>query len=349
MAGSSTFAGHQLTSLSDRAYRQFRGRQIAYISQDPLTALDPSFTVGSQLSEVVRGHLGGSRSETKRRVVDLLDSVNLPQPDKVARRYPHELSGGMAQRVAIAIALAGDPRLLIADEPTTALDATVQAEILDLLRAKQSERGMAVLLVTHDWGVVADFCERAIVMYAGQVVESSSTEELLRRAAHPYTEALLRANPHGSAPRQQLISIPGSVPEPGSWPLGCHFAVRCKYRTDECRQTSIPVFEPDHGHLVRCLHHEQVAAEIAQRWHRGEHDVRAPLRDRRPHGRLRSPARRSAPGSPSTRFLSALRQARRSDWSASQAPASRRSHGECSGWFRSSEARSASPAKTSRA
>ncbi|GAA4168149.1 dipeptide/oligopeptide/nickel ABC transporter permease/ATP-binding protein [Gryllotalpicola koreensis] len=189
------FDGREFTSLSKEELHQLRGAGIGLISQEPMVALDPSFTVGQQLREVIRAHGGISRADAHRKAISLLEDVRLPEPESVARRYPHELSGGMAQRVVIALSLAGEPKLLLADEPTTALDVTVQAEILDLLRALRDERGMAILLVTHDLGVVADFCERAVVMQHGRIVESKDIDQLFGAPEHEYTRALIAATP----------------------------------------------------------------------------------------------------------------------------------------------------------
>ncbi|OXM61197.1 peptide ABC transporter ATP-binding protein [Amycolatopsis vastitatis] len=256
-AGSLLFDGADLALAGPRAMRRLRGSRIALISQDPVGALDPVFTVAHQIGELVRLRHGGSRSSVRERVSGLLHDVNLP--DVVARRYPHELSGGMAQRVAIAMALAGEPNLLIADEPTTALDVSVQAEVLALLRRLQEERGMAILLITHDWSVVASFCRRAYVMYAGHIVESGSVGELLARPRHPYTEGLLGAMPGRAQPGSRLAAIPGTVPEPARWPAGCHFAPRCTLATAECSAAPVPVFEPETGHRTRCLHHAKLS------------------------------------------------------------------------------------------
>jgi peptide/nickel transport system permease protein len=256
-AGSLLFDGADLALAGPRAMRRLRGSRIALISQDPVGALDPVFTVAHQIGELVRLRHGGSRASVRERVFGLLRDVNLPS--EVARRYPHELSGGMAQRVAIAMALAGEPSLLIADEPTTALDVSVQAEVLGLLRRLQEERGMAILLITHDWSVVASFCRRAYVMYAGHIVESGSVGELLARPRHPYTEGLLGAMPARAQPGSRLAAIPGTVPEPAHWPHGCHFAPRCTLATAECSAAPIPVFEPETGHRTRCLHHAKLS------------------------------------------------------------------------------------------
>ncbi|MEU6645517.1 dipeptide/oligopeptide/nickel ABC transporter permease/ATP-binding protein [Saccharomonospora sp. NPDC046836] len=254
------YGGRDLTALSEAELRRIRGKEIALVSQEPMVSLNPAFRIGWQLAEVVRRHQSGlSRADAERRAVDLLRSVHLPDPEQVARRYPHELSGGMAQRVSIARALAGDPDLLIADEPTTALDVTVQAEILDLLREIRHERGMAILLITHDWGVLADMCDRAVVMYAGQVVEDASIEAVFTRPLHPYTTALLEANPQHGAAEEMLPTIPGVVPSPGDWPVGCHFEERCGHATAACGEHGVPLEIPAPGRLCRCIHVDRPA------------------------------------------------------------------------------------------
>ncbi|HWC84463.1 MAG TPA: dipeptide/oligopeptide/nickel ABC transporter permease/ATP-binding protein [Pseudonocardiaceae bacterium] len=257
-AGGIFFDGARLTARSRRAAR---GKRIALVSQEPVGSLDPVFTVGHQVDELVRRHHGGRRAAVRARTLDLLASVRLPDPAAVVKRYPHELSGGMAQRVAIAMALAGDPRLLIADEPTTALDVTVQAEILDLLRGLQQQRGMAILLISHDWGVVADLCARAYVMYAGHIVESAPVLPLVDGPRHPYTAGLLRCGPRSVAPRTMLRAIEGGVPGPGEWPAGCHFRARCPLADNDCAQGPIAMAEPESGHRTRCLHHTDLAKE----------------------------------------------------------------------------------------
>lgn len=244
------------------ARHALRGRRIGLIAQDPLAGLDPSFTIGSQLAEVVRTHHGGTRRAARDRAVDLLRLVRLPDPERVARSYPHQLSGGMAQRAGIAAALAGEPDLIIADEPTTALDVTVQAEILDVLRTLRSS-GMAVVLVTHDWGVLADFCERAVVMYAGQVMETAAVAELVAAPRHPYTAGLLASNPYHAVPGRPIPVIEGSIPAPGDWPRGCRFADRCPLVTAQCRNAPVPL-EPVGGQRgSRCLHADQVVVASA--------------------------------------------------------------------------------------
>jgi peptide/nickel transport system permease protein len=254
------FAGQDLTAMSDRDLHKLRGSEIGLISQEPMISLNPVLRVGWQLSHLLRIHHGMSHRAAKRRTIDLLERVRLPDPEAVARRYAHELSGGMAQRVAIARALAGEPKLLVADEPTTALDVTVQAEILDLLRDLQRDHAMAVLLVTHDWGVVADLCERAVVMYAGQIVERGDVKSIFSEPLHPYTAALLASNPHNVGPNTTILpTIPGSVPVPGAWPTGCHFHPRCKFATAACRERPVELERPSPGRETRCIHHDQLA------------------------------------------------------------------------------------------
>lgn len=276
--GSIRFDGVDLTSLSERAYHKVRGKQIALVSQEPMASLDPTYRVGSQVAELVRRHEGLSRRAARCRAVELLKSVNLRDAEIVARKYPHELSGGMAQRVAIAIALAGKPKLLIADEPTTALDVTVQAEVLDLLRRLQRDTGMAILMITHDWGVVADICQRAYVMYAGHVVETTDVQSLFNAPSHPYTKALLDSVPRIQHKGSRLPSIPGTVPSPGRWPEGCHFAARCPLATQECTQQRIPLIDFGPGdHTTRCIHYEElINNELSEdKRSKGDQDGRA--------------------------------------------------------------------------
>jgi peptide/nickel transport system permease protein len=259
-AGRIEFADRDLAALSERELGRVRGRRIGLVSQEPMVSLDPVFRVGNQLAESLRRHRGLSRRAANAAVLDLLRRVRLPDAEGVARRYPYELSGGMAQRVAIARALAGDPDLLIADEPTTALDVTVQEEILSLLRDLRRERNLAILFVTHDWGVVADICDRIVVMYAGEVVERADAIPLFRRPLHPYTRALLASNPHSAPAARLLPTIPGTVPRPGSWPAGCHFHDRCPLATDACRARPVALAQPDPSRETRCLRWEELAS-----------------------------------------------------------------------------------------
>jgi peptide/nickel transport system permease protein len=261
--GSVLFDGTELTGLSERQLSRLRGSGIALVSQDAVNSLDPTCTVGSQLREVIRWHGRPgrlSRRAADARAAELLRTVRLPDPASVLRRRPRELSGGMAQRVTIALALAAEPKLLIADEPTTALDVTVQAEILALLRDLRRELGMALILVTHDWGVLADACDRTLVMYAGQIVEEASTQDVYQAARHPYSVALLAANPQLTIPGEELPTIPGRVPSPGTWPPGCRFEPRCALATPQCRDAPVPLIELVPGHGTRCVHADELAS-----------------------------------------------------------------------------------------
>jgi peptide/nickel transport system permease protein len=258
VAGSAVFGGRDLLALTESELGRVRGSRIALVSQEPLSGLDPLFTVGSQLAEVIRCHHPVGRAEARARVVELLRTVRLPEPEQVARRYPHQLSGGMAQRVSIALALAGEPELLVADEPTTALDVTVQAEILALLRDLRDRLDMAIILVTHDWGVLADLCDRAVVLYAGEVVEQATVPDLYRAPRHPYTQRLLAANPHLAPVADGLPTIPGSVPSPSSWSVGCRFRPRCRYAEDACAAGPVPLVRLEPGRLTRCIRYDEV-------------------------------------------------------------------------------------------
>jgi peptide/nickel transport system permease protein len=252
--GSVVFDGNELIGADRRLLAQVRGRRIAYVGQDPASALDPLFRVESQLVEAVRNHRSVSRRAAREEALGLLKLVRIREPDVVARRYPFELSGGQAQRVAIALALAGDPELLIADEPTTALDVTVQMRVLGLLKTLQRERGLTMILVTHDWGVVADVCDRVLTLYAGEIVETGDVRDVFSRPSHPYTAALRRADPHLQPTGSKLLFIPGSVPAPGARPHGCRFADRCPMVIDECRALH-PALAPVNGgqRASRCI------------------------------------------------------------------------------------------------
>lgn len=226
----------ELRSLSSKQMEKIRGDEVAMVFQDPTTSLNPAFTVGDQIAEVLRTKQGMSKKQAWARAIELIDRVGIPRPAERANAYPHELSGGMAQRVAIARALSCNPKLLIADEPTTALDVTVQQEILDLFRDLQDEFGMAILFVTHDLAVAADICHRISVMYAGEMVEMAGVDDLFAKPGHPYTAGLLRAMPHASDRNPPLPTIKGTVPTPKLWPTGCRFSERCDYSQDGCDQ-----------------------------------------------------------------------------------------------------------------
>ena len=251
--------GHDLTTLTPRQMDDIRGPRIAMIFQEPMSSLNPAFTVGDQIAEVLRRHEGLSRRQSRERAIALLDRVGVPSPAKRFGQYPFEFSGGMRQRVMIAIALACNPDVIIADEPTTALDVTVQAQILELLREIQREHGMSVIFITHDLGVVADVCDRVLVMYAGQIVEAAPLEELFAAPAHPYMEGLLAAMPRMDEPTARLVSIPGSPPQVGGMPEGCRFHPRCGYAGDRCTSGPTPPLEPvAPSHVTRCLRHPEL-------------------------------------------------------------------------------------------
>lgn len=260
-SGSIGWNGADLTQATEKTLQRVRGHEIAFISQEPTRALDPMFTVRSQLTAAIKRLRRVGGAEAKHIAAGLLEDVGIIDVPRVLKSYPHQLSGGMAQRVAIALALSGTPSLLIADEPTTALDVTIQAEILDLLRGLVAERGMSIILVTHDLGVVADICDDVSVMYAGEIVETGSVRDVLMRPEHPYTMALLAADPHTAADLDNmtsLASIPGQVPLPGSWTTGCRFAPRCRFATDICLTTVQldPRAAGDGG--VRCERRDEV-------------------------------------------------------------------------------------------
>jgi oligopeptide/dipeptide ABC transporter ATP-binding protein len=253
LAGSIRIDGQELVGRRERDLRKLRGAAVAMVFQDPSSSLDPAYTVGDQIGESLRIHRNLSRRQATARAVELLDQVGIPDGARRVRAYPHEFSGGMAQRVAIASALACDPKLLIADEPTTALDVTVQAEILDLLRQLQAERDMAILFVTHDLGVVADICQRAVVMYAGEVVETALVADLFSDPHHPYSAALLAALPRNEHKGGRLPTIAGKVPQPEAWGTGCHFADRCAHAMPVCSERPVAETAEARGRTVRCV------------------------------------------------------------------------------------------------
>lgn len=245
------FADQDLLALSSKARRRLLGKDMAMVFQDPMTSLNPSYTVGFQIMETLQIHEGGTRAVRKRRAVELLRQVGIPDPESRLGVFPHQLSGGMSQRVMIAIAIACNPRLLIADEPTTALDVTIQAQILDLLRDLQRQRGMALLLITHDLAVVAQTCSRVVVMYAGQIVETAPVPEIFANPQHPYTAALLNALPERSASRARLTTIAGVVPGQYDRPSGCLLHPRCPFAIEVCRLQE-PALRWVNGRQVRC-------------------------------------------------------------------------------------------------
>jgi len=244
--------GRNLLALSPRELRAVRGNEIALIPQEPMTALNPVLTVGAQVAEVLEVHQRVGRRVARARTVELLRIVGLPEPASYARRYPHELSGGMRQRALIAMALACHPKVLIADEPTTALDVTVQAQIVDLLARLKRELGMSMILITHDLGVVAGVADRVAVMYGGQVVESAPADLLFRSPQHPYTAGLLAAAPRLDGQATAPAAIPGMVPPATTWPSGCRFHPRCRMSWERCAAEPPPLLDPSEGRTARC-------------------------------------------------------------------------------------------------
>ncbi|GAA5344281.1 ABC transporter ATP-binding protein [Planifilum fimeticola] len=241
--GEVLYKGRNLLALDKKAWTSIRGKEIGMVFQEPMTALHPTMKVGRQLAEVIRRHRGVSRKEARRLAVASLEEVHIRDPQSVAEKYPFELSGGMRQRVVIALAMSSPPSLLIADEPTTALDVTTQHEILKLMKELSEKRGTAILFITHDLGVVAELCRRVAVMYAGEVVETGPTAEVLRSPVHPYTQALLHALPDLADPHEPLKAIPGEAPDPRARPAGCIFAPRCQMRIARCQREK-PSLEP---------------------------------------------------------------------------------------------------------
>ena len=241
-----------LAKVSEERMRQIRGNDIAMIFQEPMTSLNPVFTVGAQIMEALRLHRGLNKRDARDRAIEMLKLVGIPIPEQRVDEYPHQLSGGMRQRVMIAMALACDPKLLIADEPTTALDVTIQAQILELLNRLQEEMGMSIILITHDLGVVAETCDRVIVMYAGQVFEEGSVEQIFYDPQNPYTEGLLRSMPKLGEEVERLAVIPGVVPAPTNWPVGCRFHDRCPYGWEKTEKEDPPLFEIGPNRRNKC-------------------------------------------------------------------------------------------------
>ncbi|NOX62972.1 MAG: ABC transporter ATP-binding protein [Chloroflexi bacterium] len=275
--GEIRFQGRDLRALSEGEMRRVRGREIAMIFQDPLSTLNPAFRVGDQIRESLRLHHivdgrwpwpldMGARRREKERVIQLMEEVGIPSPDARYKAYPHEFSGGMQQRALIAIALACEPRLILADEPTTALDVTIQAQILDLMKRINERRGTGIILVTHDLGVAAEFCHRIAVMYAGRIVEMGSVDEVIESPQHPYTQGLLDCIPRLGRERQPLSPIPGNVPDLATLPPGCSFAPRCPLARPVCESGPIPMVRLARDRRSRCLRHVDFAREQGWTW-----------------------------------------------------------------------------------
>jgi peptide/nickel transport system ATP-binding protein len=253
IAGHVRLGGEELNGASAARLERLRGRQIAMIFQEPMTALDPVFTIGAQIAEAIVRHEGLSRRDARRRALELLERVRIPSARRRLDSYPHEMSGGMRQRAMIAVALSCNPKVLLADEPTTALDVTVQIQILLLLRELQRELGMAVVFVTHDVGAAVEISDRLAVMYGGRFVETGDVRQIMRNAAHPYTRGLLAANLHGIAPGTRLTTIPGAPPNLAALPPGCSFAPRCACALPACAAALPPAISLGGGHLAHCL------------------------------------------------------------------------------------------------
>ena len=251
--GSVVFEDKNLLTMTEKELDKIRGDRLTMIFQDPLTSLDPVFTVGNQLMESIRKHMRLSKEEARKRAEQILGKVGMPDPHGVMKKYPHTLSGGMRQRVMIAMALCCNPGLLIADEPTTALDVTIQAQIMALLRNLQKESGMSMILITHDIGLVASMADRVIVMYAGQIIEEAPVKELFAAPAHPYTKGLIASVPKLGSGVKVLPSIPGSVPDLSSLPEGCRFAPRCAFATERCRKEKPDLYPVGEGQRSRCF------------------------------------------------------------------------------------------------
>ncbi len=255
--GQVLFDGNDLSTLSEADMRAIRGNRISMIFQEPMTSLNPVFTVGNQIGEAIILHEKTTKGEARQRTIELLQKVGIPSPEQRIDEYPHQMSGGMRQRVMIAMALACNPALLIADEPTTALDVTIQAQILDLLKELQSEFGMSILMITHDLGVIAETADEVVVMYAGKIVEYAETGELFGNPMHPYSQGLFRSRPKlGMNPEDALAVIPGSVPNPLYFPSGCKFHPRCDQVKENCSAVEPELLEVKPGHWVSCVLYE---------------------------------------------------------------------------------------------
>ncbi|WP_433748231.1 ABC transporter ATP-binding protein [Falsibacillus pallidus] len=254
--GKILFQDEDLTKASERRMRQIRGNDIAMIFQEPMTSLNPLFTIGNQLMEAIKIHNKWPKAKIKARAVEIMKMVGLPRAEELMDEYPHQLSGGMRQRVMIAMAMVCDPKLLIADEPTTALDVTIQAQILKLMKDLNNDLNTAIILITHDLGVVAEVCDRLVVMYSGKVVEEGDVKTIFTNPQHPYTKGLIQSVPDMRKKQQRLYSIPGNVPRPGSVKEGCRFAQRCEFAFDRCWKENPELYETDSNHQTRCFLHE---------------------------------------------------------------------------------------------
>ena len=255
IGGELHFNGHEVEKMTEKDFSKMRGKEVSIIFQDPLTSLNPVYTIGNQIMEVIRLHTDADKKKAYARAVELLSLVGINEPEKRMKQYPHELSGGMRQRVMIAMALACEPKLLIADEPTTALDVTIQAQILELMEDIRAKKNTGILMITHDLGVVAEMCSRVVVMYAGRIVEEAPVQELFADPKHPYTQGLIGSVPKLGSGVESLPSIPGSVPDLSVMPKGCKFAPRCKYAMDICHQQEPELADINEAGTRKCRCH----------------------------------------------------------------------------------------------
>ncbi|WP_017755469.1 ABC transporter ATP-binding protein [Calidifontibacillus oryziterrae] len=258
VGGKILFHGEDLTLAKEKRMREIRGNEIAMIFQEPMTSLNPLFTIGNQLIEAIKIHnKNWGKQKARDRAVEILKLVGLPRAEELINEYPHQLSGGMRQRVMIAMAMVCGPKVLIADEPTTALDVTIQAQILGLMKRLNEELNTAIMLITHDLGVVAEVCKRVVVMYSGKIVEEGDVHTIFNNPKHPYTVGLIKSIPDMREKQDRLYSIPGNVPKPGSIKQGCRFAARCEYALDKCKTQTPELFNVGSNHKVRCFLHEE--------------------------------------------------------------------------------------------
>lgn len=262
--GSIKFKGNNLITLSEDEMREIRGNEIAMIFQEPMTSLNPVYKIGAQIGEAVKLHLKYDKKKTREHVINMLKLVGIPRAEEIIDEFPHQLSGGMRQRVMIAMAMACNPTLLIADEPTTALDVTIQAQILELMKKLKEEKRTAIMLITHDLGIVAEMCDRVVVMYAGKVVEEAEVIEIFENPKHPYTKGLLNSIPKLGQKTDRLDSIPGNVPTPANMPKGCKFAPRCSQVMDVCKEKDPELLQISKGHQCRCFLYEIELAKEAK-------------------------------------------------------------------------------------
>ncbi len=257
ISGTVNYQGQNLLELTETHMRHIRGNELSMIFQEPMTSLNPVHRIGAQVGESLILHRGMSAKQARLEAIELLKKVGIPRAEQIVDEYPHQLSGGMRQRVMIAIAMACNPKLLIADEPTTALDVTIQAQILDLMRNLAQENGTSILLITHDLGVVAEMCDRVAVMYAGKIVEQGAVRQIFKNPQHPYTKGLLNSIPKLTGERERLHPIDGNVPSLRNMPKGCRFAPRCPFATEKCFEQDPGFFEIEDGHVSRCWLHEK--------------------------------------------------------------------------------------------